>query len=263
VLLLPERFLIMLRDQIGRALPETWKRALYNQYRHLNRLRNRFMMRDGVASLQGVRLRADPALIGQEAVERILVGDYEGREARMVKMFLAPEDRVMELGAGIGYIGLLCARRLGQGRVHSFEANPMMEPIIRSNYALNDGALPDLTIGLLSDEPGEAEFYVPEMFWAASTSPIADARKIKTPRISLNERIRTLQTNFLIMDIEGGEIDIIESLEPGSLRKMAMELHPEVTGQDAIDNMFSRLSKLGFNCRWMSNAGQHAYFELA
>ncbi|MGB3246683.1 MAG: FkbM family methyltransferase [Sulfitobacter sp.] len=179
----------------------------------------------------------------------------------MVKMFLEPEDRVMELGAGIGYIGLLCARRLGPDRVHSFEANPMMEPIIRGNYALNEGALPDLTIGLLSEEPGEAEFYVPEMFWAASTTPISGARKISTPRISLNERIRTLQTSFLIMDIEGGEIDIIETLEPGSLRKIAMELHPEVTGQDAIDSMFQRLSEQGFTCRWKSNAGQHAYFE--
>jgi FkbM family methyltransferase len=178
-------------------------------------------------------------------------------------MFLEPEDRVMELGAGIGYIGLLCARRLAPGQVHSFEANPMMEPIIRGNYALNDGATPDLTIGLLSEEPGEAEFYVPKMFWAASTTPIPGARTIKTPRISLNERVRTLQTSFLIMDIEGGEIDVIETLEPGTLRKIAMELHPEVTGQEAIDGMFNRLSQHGFDCRWRSNAGQHAYFELA
>ena len=199
----------MLRDHIGRTLPGAWKRAIYDQYRNLNRLRNRMSMRDGIVTLQGVRLRADPALIGQEAVERILVGDYEGREARMVKMFLESEDRVMELGAGIGYIGLLCARRLGPGRVHSFEANPMMEPIIRGNYALNEGASPDLTIGLLSEELGEAEFYVPEMFWAASTNPISGARKISTPKISLNERIQTLQTSFLIMDIEGGEIDRI------------------------------------------------------
>jgi FkbM family methyltransferase len=252
----------MLRDQIGRTLPAAWKRALYDQYRKLNRFRNRMAMRDSIVSLQGVRLRANPALIGEEVVERILLGDYEGREARMVKMFLDPGDRVMELGAGIGYVGLLCARRLGPNRVHSFEANPMMEPIIRGNYALNEGNLPELTIGLLSEEPGEAEFYVPELFWAASTSPIPGARKVRTPRISLNAQIRTLQSSFLIMDIEGGEIDIVEALEPGGLRKIAMELHPEVTGQDAIDRMFHRLSELGFACRWKSNAGQHAYFEV-
>jgi hypothetical protein len=72
----------MLRDQIGRTLPTAWKNALYEQYRNLHRLRNRMVMRDSIVALQGVRLRADPALIGQEAVERILVGDYEGREAR-------------------------------------------------------------------------------------------------------------------------------------------------------------------------------------
>lgn len=251
----------MLRDRIGRSLPPTWKRVIYDQYRSLNKLRNRITMRDNVVSLNGVRLRADPNLIGKEVVERILLGDYEGREARMVKMFLESEDRVMELGAGIGYVGLLCAHRLGPNQVHSFEANPMMERVIRENYALNEGAVPELTIGLLSDEPGEATFYVPELFWAGSTSPIPGAKELRTPRVLLNERIRTLESTFLIMDIEGGEIDVIDALEPGSLRKIAMELHPEVTGQDEINRMIGRLEEMGFVCRWMSNAGQHAYFE--
>ncbi|MEL6914284.1 MAG: FkbM family methyltransferase [Pseudomonadota bacterium] len=251
----------MLRDQIGRLLPDNLKTAIYDTYRLTNRVRNRLTMRDGVVSLHGVRLRADPDLIGEEVVERILVGDYEGREARMVSMFLEPSDRVIELGAGIGFIGLLCASRLAPGQVQSFEANPMMEEIIRGNYALNDGPLPELTIGLLSEEPGEAVFYIPELFWAASTTPIPDAKTVRTPRISLNEKIRELGSTFLIMDIEGGEIDIIEALEPGSVRKIAMELHPEVTGEDAIAGMTRRLTEMGFTRRWTSNAGQHAYFE--
>lgn len=252
-----------LRDQIGRILPCGLKTALYNQYRSINRLRNYVTTRDGIVSLQGIRLRADPALIGEEVVEQILSGYYEGREARMVNMFLAPDDRVIELGAGIGFIGLLCSSRLGAGRVQSFEANPMMEEIIRGNYALNPGPVPELTIGLLSEEPGEAILYVPDLFWAASTNPMLGAREIRTPRLSLNERIHALQSTFLVMDIEGGEIDIIDALEPGPLRKIAMELHPDVTGQNAINGMTRRLADLGFTRRWQSNAGQHVYFEAA
>ncbi len=251
----------MLRDKIGRTLPGPLRRFLYDVYRNCRKFKNRLAMRDGVVTLNNVRLRADPNLIGQEVVDRILLGDYEGREARMVQMFLKPEDCVLELGAGIGYIGLLCAQRLGRGRVFSFEANPMMEGVIRENYSLNDWPDPDLSIGILCDKQGEATFYVPDVFWAASTTPIPGARQVKTPMVSLNDTIRLLKPTFLIMDIEGGEIDVIDIIEPQSVKKIAMELHPQVTGQGAIDKMITRLSGFGFRMAWMSNAGEHAYFE--
>lgn len=246
-------------------MPDTLRRAFYDQYRTFSRLRNRFGGRNGIVTLNGVRLRADPARIGHEVVERILCGDYEGREARMLRMFLAPDDRVMELGAGIGFIGLLCARTVGGANVHSFEANPMMEPVIRDNYALNGPDAPALTIGLLApgsaDSGDKAVLYVPDLFWAASTTPIVGARSVATPRLSLEERIAALRPTFLIMDIEGGEIDVVEALEHSSIRKIAMELHPDITGQAAIDAMETHLERLGFQRRWTSNAGQHMYFE--
>ena len=251
----------MLRDRIGRALPAPVRRFLYRGYRGLNRIRSRLAMRGGIATLNGVRLRADAGIIGQQVVDRILYGDYEGREARMISMFLTPSDRVLELGAGIGYIGLLCARKLGDGRVFSFEANPLMEPVIRGNYALNDGPKPELTIGMLSDEPGETSFYVPDVFWSGSSKQMAGGREVRTVKVSLNETIESLQPTFLVMDIEGGEIDIVDIMEPQSVKKIAMELHPSVTGQEAIDNMIERLAGFGFRMVWMSNAGEHAYFE--
>ena len=258
----------MLRDRIGKALPDPLKRALYDRYRAFVRLRNRRAARDGIATLHGIRLRVDPGVIGEAVVERILLGDYEGREARMLRMFLAPGDRVLELGAGLGFIGLLCARTVGGANVHSFEANPTMEPIIRDNYALNGPDTPNLTIGLLSPEPGaeaggEAVLHVPDLFWASSMTPMAGGKAVRTPRYSLAERIAALQPTFLVMDIEGGEIDVVTALEPGPLRKIAMELHPEITGQAAIDAMTAHLRGLGFERRWISNAGQHVYFEAA
>ncbi|EEX13143.1 methyltransferase, FkbM family [Citreicella sp. SE45] len=251
-----------LRDQLARSLPVPLRRTIYNQYRAFSLLRNRITARDGVVTLNGVRLHADAAKLGQEVVDLILRGDYEGREARMVRMFLEPEDVVIELGAGIGYIGMLCAQTVGVENVHSFEANPLMEPVIRANYALNAGA-PHLSIGFLTDHDGEATLHVPELFWAASTTPMAGAREVRTPCIELNRTVAEIRPSFLIMDIEGGEIDVIQHLAPSTIRKVAMELHPGVVGEEAIAGMEAKLRDMGFERRWISNAGEHAYYERA
>ena len=222
----------MLRDKVGKFVPKPLKRILYRRRRNLTRLINRLRVRDHITTYHDVRLRADPQEIGVDVVENLLSGDYELREARMVDMFLEPHDKVIELGAGIGFIGMLCARVVGGQNVHSFEANPLMEPVIRGNYALNEGIPPNLNIGFLSSEPEGSEditFYVPDQFWAASLSPIKDARTVKTPQLSLSKYLATLRPTFLIMDIEGGEIDIVDALDPKGLRKIAMELHPSVT----------------------------------
>tara|TARA_R110002096_G_scaffold113523_1_gene246627 strand:- start:198 stop:512 length:315 start_codon:yes stop_codon:yes gene_type:complete len=104
---------------------------------------------------------------------------------------------------------------------------------------------------------------VPDQFWAASLSPIKDARTVKTPQLSLSKYLATLRPTFLIMDIEGGEIDIVDALDPKGLRKIAMELHPSVTGQAAIDTMVAKLESLGFTRKWMSSSAEHMYFEAS
>jgi FkbM family methyltransferase len=246
------------RDQLTRVLPSGLRKSVYDRLRAYRFLRNKLSVRDGVVTHKGVRLRADDRL-GPDVVLQMMNGDYEGREARMVRMFLDPRDVVLELGAGVGFIGLLCAKIAGADNVHSFEANPLMEQIILENYRLNNCS-PRLSIGMLSDRRGEVKLYVPDLFWAASTSPIPGAREVTTVCLPFNETIGELRPTFLIMDIEGGEVDIVDMLEPGIIRKIAMERHPEITGEGAIIKMDRRLSKLGFARRWVSNGGQHAYF---
>lgn len=252
----------MLHDTLSRILFPGAKKFLYQQYVRGNFAMSRATSRDGVVTVSGVRLIADEALFGPDVVRLMHRGDYEGREARMVRQFLEPSDRVLELGAGLGFIGLLCAKTIGASEVFSFEANPMMEPHIRRHYELND-LHPNLTIGLLSESGGatEATLYVPEVFWAASLEEIPDARPVTTPIVPLNETIAKLNPTFLMMDIEGAEIEIVKSLAPGTIRKIAMETHPAMTGQASIDQMISRLDELGFSIAWRSGPEEHLYFE--
>ena len=251
-----------MRDKITGMLPAGLARRLYALYADTAMFVRKALARDGICSLSGVKVHADKDRLGDQVVRLIYRGDYEGREARMVRSFLEKDDRVLELGAGIGFIGLLCARTVGPENVHSFEANPLMEPVIRAHYDLND-CQPNLNIGMLCEGLSETEvtLHVPDLFWAASTTPMDGAREVKTPVLSLNEYIHKINPTFVIMDIEGGEIDFAEQFDPHTIRKIAMETHSGITGKDAMDRMKSRLAEKGFELRWSSRPGEHLYFE--
>ena len=248
------------RDHVARMLPSGLRKTLYDQYRTYRLLRSRLSMRDGIVAHNGVRLRADGRL-GEEVVQQIMNGDYEAREARMVRMFLETGDVVLELGAGIGFIGLLCAKTVGPENVHSFEANPLMESVIRrTTRSMNARRTSRWRCSLIG--AAKSACTSPSSSGRRRLLPCSGAHEVTIPCLPFNETVRQLRPTFLIMDIEGGEVEIVKLLEPGSIRKVAMERHPEVTGERAIVEMERRLSELGFTCRWVSSNGTHAYFEV-
>ena len=102
--------------------------------------RQRFRPR--VVTIGGVRVPRDPAMIPDEVIALIYQERWEA-EARLCREALRPGDRVLEIGAGTGFIGSLCARICGSENVLSYEANPRLEPLIRRTYALN-GVSPTL-----------------------------------------------------------------------------------------------------------------------
>lgn len=249
-----------LRDQLGRWLPPAFKSFLFSQLRSFTTVMNVVFRGGKTVKINGVVLAVDRQSLSKPVASQLLAENYEGREARMVKMFLSPDDIVLELGAGMGYIGLLCARTVGSENVHSFEANPSMEKLIRKNYELNS-LEPNLQIGLVSCKSGLSDFYIPEDFWAASISPQANAKVVTVRQYAINDLVQDIQPTFLIMDIEGAEIDIIEALVPKTVKKIAMELHPETTGAQPINAMIDRLKSHGLDVHWRSNAGDHIFFQ--
>ena len=184
--------------------------------------------------------------ITPEIEEYIRRGNYEQSELRALRKHLEPDDVVLELGAGIGFISMQCAQVVGAERVFAYEANPALESHIRRNYELN-GVFPKLEICVLGDRAGEIDFFVEEDYWASSTirqSPTA--RRIRVPVRPLNDAIRRVNPSFLIVDIEGGEYDLLEQIDFYNIRKLAMELHRHTFEQARIDAIHGRLANAGF-----------------
>jgi FkbM family methyltransferase len=61
---------------------------------------------------------------------------YELTELRLMKEFLAPGQRVLDVGANVGYTTRFFAKEVGRsGTVHAFEPNPLIFPLLQANLA--------------------------------------------------------------------------------------------------------------------------------
>ena len=141
----------------------------------LKKVKYRFT-RPSEANIDGIRLDISSPQISPEMKRRIYIGNYEKEERQIVEKLLRIDDRVLELGSGLGYISTNCARRLGDDRVVTVEANAEMEEPIRRSFELN-GVSPTLLIGAAGPEAGVVEFFFEENFWSNSWLPTRKSTK--------------------------------------------------------------------------------------
>ncbi len=196
-------------------------------------------------------LKFDVSGLSTKIRNRLLSGAYEAHEKEMCRDFLTSGDSIVEIGGAIGFIGLLCQKKLGITRYACFEANPRTYEILKRNYQLN-GLEPRVWNMALAHADGFADLEVGSDFWENSICYNGKAESgVKTVRVPAG----TLQTllalagpnvNTLIIDIEGAEQFIDFSQIPDSVSKVIVELHPKVLGPEITYNIVSSLITLGF-----------------
>jgi len=190
-----------------------------------------------------VRLR-----YGYSVLRFIDNGQYESGEIDIISNTLASGDKVLEMGTGLGFISAYCAKKVGPQNVYTFEANPLLERNIKELYAKN-GVDPHLEFAILGKEEGTAVFYTNQNSLLASSltnTPGVDMRPIEIPVKRLNEVIKTIKPTYLVMDIEGGEYEIFETIEFQTITKIQFELHPDVLGPDKVSRIFKKLGECNF-----------------
>jgi FkbM family methyltransferase len=194
-------------------------------------------------------LRFDVSGLSTKIRNRLLSGAYEAHEKKMCFDFLTSQDSVLEIGGAIGFIGLVCQKKIGITNYSCFEANPRTCEILKRNYQLN-GVEPRVWNMALAHADGYVDLEVGSDFW--ENSICYDCQKgAKTVRVPAG----TLQTllnfaghkvNTLIIDIEGAEQFIDFSQMPEEISKIIIELHPNVIGQEITYNIVAGLIGMGF-----------------
>lgn len=196
----------------------------------------------------GIKLPLDLGL-SPDMRRAILSGEYEKNELAIVSATLEDNDRVLECGTGLGLLSAYCARRLGGGRVRTFEANPYMLPIINQTFKLNDVSL-ELMIGAIGPTTGQIEFHVRRNFWASSSHAgrrDGSEQTITVPTRALHDAILATQPTYLLIDIEGAEENLIGCSDLPGVKKIMMEIHHDLIGAEAVKRLHSWLFSLGFD----------------
>lgn len=198
--------------------------------------------------LNGIKLSTDPQEVPSGVRKLLLRKEYEDQELVLVREALSPDDRVLEAGAGIGFIGIACARICGQDSILSYEPNPAMKPVIEKNYALN-GLQANLRNKVLSTTTGDVEFYFSEGVLSSSLFDRKHGGPTKVQSDAIADVVAAYEPTALVIDVEGAEIDLLRSCDLDGIGKIIIEMHPHIVGADKIDELFAYLADKGFSVK--------------
>ena len=173
-------------------------------------------------------------------------GSYELGELRLLQRRLTSDDVVMELGTGLGLLSCYIAKKIGSQNVTTYEGNPGLEEPIRKLYALNS-VNPRLEMCILGKDAGFQSFYVEKDFWVSNSHEgSSSASVLQVPVKSFHEALLEINPTFLIIDIEGGEYELLRDGNLHNVKKIVMEIHPSVLGREKTESVLNFLSNLGF-----------------
>ncbi|KPQ15239.1 MAG: methyltransferase, FkbM family [Rhodobacteraceae bacterium HLUCCO18] len=171
---------------------------------------------------------------------------YEDAERRLLQQILRRGDRVLEIGAGIGVVGLVAARITGGRNVLSYEANPALEEVIQANYALNRER-PQLRLKAITPDGARVIFHQADNVLSSSVHERREAcRSVTVESDSLAAVLEEFSPDVLVMDVEGAETQLLSSAPLDGIRAIVLELHPHIVGEEAIARLEAHLEASAF-----------------
>jgi FkbM family methyltransferase len=199
--------------------------------------------------IHGVTLPLDRSIFTDPIIYSVVRGRYELSEAEAAKQLLRPDDRVLELGGGVGLISTIAAKLVPQGQVVTIEANPRLVSFIERVHGLNGVRAECINaIAAGGEGGGTAKFYLRKDFWVSSMSPepadYVDAVDVNV--IGISVLVKQHKPSVVIIDIEGGEMNLIDEDWTRGVRLVMMEVHPKQTGLEGVQKLVDFFTNCGF-----------------
>lgn len=200
-------------------------------------------------ALRGVLIPDDPEVITPAIRTAILSGRFEAEEAAAVPRIVRDGDRVLEIGAGIGFMSTLLSRQPGVVSVIAAEANPRLIGYMARLHADNGVTGVERLNAVLTNAGGpSATFYLRRDFWMGSLMPGPNPYEgtVEVPTRGLDALLRDKDITLIVCDIEGAEAFLFEGADLRGVDRIFLELHDHVTGLKGVAALFRALGAQGF-----------------
>ncbi|GGH23835.1 methyltransferase, FkbM family [Cribrihabitans marinus] len=203
------------------------------------------------AECLGVKVPAS-RFLNETRIRRINAARYEGQEIAGALHVVTPEDTVLEIGAGLGIVGAVVARNAEPRAIRSFEANPELIPEIEALYALNGLedriSVQNTVLFTGPDRPDTVPFHLRNSFLGSSLINRSGrpSRTVDVPTADFGAVCAVVGPTVLVMDIEGGEMDLLRHADLSGFRALVIEFHPEAYGIDGMRACKTILREAGF-----------------
>ena len=177
----------------------------------------------------------------------LVEGDYEKETREIFQSHLRPGDVFVDIGANEGIFSCLGAQLVGPaGQVVAIEPQMRLKDVLEINFALNGVENARLVNKALSDEASVtlhlwpssntgASSVVRRYRWGGETAQVAAT--VSFP--ALMEECAVEKADFVKIDVEGYEKEVIESMLPairqGRVGKILLDYHVSVLRARGID----------------------------
>ena len=190
-------------------------------------------------------------------------------KAYLKKIEFAKSATILDIGGHIGAFAVSAAPHVANGKIYSFEPFVSNYGFLKKNIELNrlKNVIP-LNLAVASDNNGRT-LYLAKMNTSAHSLTKKSGNFVRVPSISLEQFFRENnieKCDFLKMDCEGAEYDILLNSSGETLRKIKqinMEYHlPQFFGvgsPDLFPKLISHLKNAGFEVSVKKENYQRGY----
>ncbi len=180
-------------------------------------------------AVDGIVLEAPRPQVSRSVRKSLRKRDYETAELYLVRHLVHPGDTVLDLGSGLGLTSIAAAKASLGGRVVGYEADPVIAPLAQKNV-LRNGAKAEVRNKAIAREKGVSVFHVRRSFTASSLVPRKGSQPVTIETAAFQDVVDELHPNVISCDIEGTEKEIFAGARLGSVQRMIVEVHPQITG---------------------------------
>lgn len=206
---------------------------------------------DIIAEFEGFKVPDSP-YARRTAADRFSEGRYERKELEIGTALLKDGDRILEMGAGLGFVGGYLAHTRPTVELWAFEANPNLIPYIELMYAANDledrAKVSNNVVLTAKRLPETVRFHVYNCYLGSSLFDREDKPRpaVDVPTKAWDEIKETYKPTFLLMDIEGGELEFLEGADLDAIDTVVMEFHPDRYDVEGMKRCKRLLRDAGF-----------------